>query len=111
VALVWIGAGLVLASWVVFELIARDYFVTTVALVLAAAVVVLPRVAPRAVAAIAPLDAFTKVGGYALAFVGVVELLDDLRFESFDGIMSFLGGLVAYVGYVLAFAGARSIKI
>jgi hypothetical protein len=110
VALVWIGAALVLASFLVFEVIAGEYFVTTVALVLAAVVLALPRLALGAVTAIAPLPAFTKVGGYALAFAGLVEILDDIRFDAFDGFVSVLGGLVAYAGYVLAFMGARSIR-
>ena len=110
IALVWIGAGLVLASWIVFEIIVGEYFVSNVGLVLAASLVVLPRLAPRAVGAIAPLASFTKVVGYALAFSGVIELLDDLRFEALEDFASILGGLVAYAGYVLAFIGARNIK-
>ena len=110
VALVWIGAALVLASWIIFEVIAAEYFVSTVSIVIAAVVLALPRLAPDAVGAIAPLGAFTKVGGYALAFTGVVELLGDIRFEYLDGFAAVLGGLIAYAGYVLAFFGARSIK-
>ncbi|MDH5372579.1 MAG: hypothetical protein OEX97_06515 [Acidimicrobiia bacterium] len=110
VALVWIGAALVLASWIIFEVIAAEYFVATVSIVIAAVVLALPRLAPDAVGAIAPLGAFTKVGGYALAFAGVVELLGDIRFGYLDGFVAVLGGLVAYAGYVLAFFGARSIK-
>ena len=110
VALVWIGAALVLGVWIIFEVIATEYFVTTVALVIAAAVLLLPRLAPDAIKAVAPLEALTKLGGYVLAFAGVVEILGDLRFEMFDGFVSVLGGVIAYVGYVLAFLGARSIK-
>ena len=110
VALIWIGAALVLGVWIIFEVITTEYFVTTVALVIAAAVLLLPRLAPDAIKAVAPLEALTKLGGYSLAFAGVVEVLSDLRFEVFDGFAAVLGGLIAYVGYVLAFVGARTIK-
>ena len=110
VALVWMGAGLVLASWVIFEIIVGEYFVSNVGLVLAASLVILPRLAPKALGRIAPLSALTKLGGYALAFSGVVELLDDLRFDGLEDFASVVGGLIAYAGYVLAFLGARNIK-
>ena len=110
VALVWMGAGLVLASWVFFEIIVGEYFVSTLGTVLAASLILLPRLAPKAIGKVAPLSALTKLGGYALAFTGVVELLDDLRFDGLEDFASVVGGLIAYAGYVLAFLGARNIK-
>lgn len=111
VALVWIGAALILAVFVVFEVIAAEYFVTTTAVVLAAGILVLPRLAPDAIGAIATLPAVTKVLGYLLAFSGVVELLDDVRFDVLDEFVAIVGALVAYAGYGLAAYGARSIKL
>ena len=111
VALVWIGAGLVLASFVIFEVIAEEYFVTTTAIVIAAAILLLPRLAPDAIAAIAPLPAFTKAAGFTLAFAGAVELLIDIRVGVLDEFVAILGALVAYAGYGLAAYGARSIKL
>lgn len=111
VALVWIGAALVLASFVIFEVIAGEYFVTTAAVVLAAVILILPRLAPDAIGAIAPLPAFTKAAGYALAFAGVVELLADIRFDALDEFVAIVGALVAYAGYALAAYGAHSIKL
>lgn len=110
VAMVSLGAALVVGAWLLFELIATEYFVTTVAVVIAALIIGLPRLAPGALAEIAPPPVFARVGGYALAIVGVVELLEDLRFDNFDGFISVVGGLVAYAGYVLAFVGARAIR-
>lgn len=110
VAMVSLGAALVVGAWLLFELIATEYFVTTVAVVIAGLVIGLPRLAPGALAEIAPPDVFARVGGYALAIVGVVELLEDLRFDNFDGFISVVGGLVAYAGYALAFLGAQAIK-
>lgn len=108
--LVEIGAYLVLAVFIVFELIAGEYFVTNVALVLAAAVVALPRLAPRVVDAIAPGPGFVKASGFLLAFTGAIEFLDDIRFDAYDGFVSVLGAVIAYVGYVAAFVGARSLQ-
>jgi hypothetical protein len=106
--LITLGALLVLASWILFEVIARDYFVTTVAVVLAGAIVALPRFDVEAIKAVAPVSAFLTAGAYALALTGVVELVDDIRYESFDGASATIGALVAYAGYVMAFVGARS---
>lgn len=106
--MVEIGSSLVLGVFVVFEVIAGEYFVTNVALVLAAAALVLPRLAPRVVSTMGP--GFLKATGYLLAFTGVIEFLDDIRFDAYDGFVSVLGAVIAYVGYVVAFAGARSIQ-
>ncbi len=108
--LISLGALLVLGSWIIFEVIAEEYFVTTVAIVLAAAIVVLPRFDVDAITAVAPVSAFLRAGGYALAFSGVVELVADIQFENFDGAASTIGALVAYAGYGLAFVGARGVE-
>lgn len=106
--LITLGALLVLASWIIFEVIAEDYFVTTVAVVLAGAIVALPRFDVDAITAVAPVSAFLTAGAYALALTGVVELVGDVQFEVFDSASSTIGALVAYAGYGLAFVGARS---
>lgn len=110
VALVWIGAGLVLASWLIFEIIIGEYFVTNTSVVLAASLIVLPRIAPKAVRAMAPLWSFVKLLGYGLVLSGLVEFLDDIRFEGLEDFVSILGALVAYAGYVVVFFGARAIN-
>lgn len=106
--LVAYGAWIILGVFVVFELIAAEYFVTNVALVVAAALVILPRLAPDEVAAIASPAVFNKVLGYLLALIGLVELLEDVRFNLFDdGLQAVLGAIIAYAGYVLAGIGAQ----
>jgi hypothetical protein len=37
--------------------------------------------------------------------------LEDIRSRSFVEAMTIIGALLAYAGYVLAFVGARSIKV
>lgn len=98
------------AVFIVFEVIAEEYFVGSVGLLIAAAVIGLPRIAPSAVEAIAPIPTFTKVSGYLLAFAGVIELLIDIRAEVYDEFSAILGAVLAYAAYALAFVGARSIE-
>jgi hypothetical protein len=108
--MVQLASYLLWGVFFVFEVIAGDYYVANVGLVIAAAVIALPRLAPKAIEVIASVAAFTKVSGYLLAFSGVIELLDDIRFDSYDGFVSVLGAVLAYVAYVMAFVGARSIE-
>jgi hypothetical protein len=106
---VTLGALVVLASWVIFDVITDDYIVATVAAALAAAIVLLPRIDVAAVTSIAPVSAFLKLAGYTLAVVGLVELINDIESNLFDaGGATIFGAIVAYVGYVLAFVGARN---
>lgn len=106
--LVTVGALVVLASWVIFDLIADDYPLSTVAAALALVIVAIPRLDVKAVTGIAPMPAFLKLFGYLLAAVGVIEILSDLENSLFDaGGATIFGALVAYAGYVVAFLGAR----
>jgi hypothetical protein len=106
--LVSLGALLVIGSWLIFEVIAEDYFVTTVAVGLGLLILILPRFDIDAITDIAPVPAFLKLAGYALALIGVVEIIDEIQGGILDaGGSAILGALIAYAGYVLAFLGAR----
>lgn len=108
--MVMIGAALVLASYVIFALIANEYHQFIVQLVAAAFAVLLPSVNRDSVGKVAPFPVAMKVLGYLIAVGGLFEILYDIRFGVLDEFMSIAGALVAYAGYVLAFIGARSIK-
>jgi len=106
---VTLGALVVLASWVIFDVITDDYGVGTLAVAVAAVIVLIPRVDAGAITSIAPVSAFLKLAGYTLAVVGLIELIYDIDVNIFDlGGATIFGALVAYVGYVLAFVGARN---
>jgi hypothetical protein len=106
--LISLAALLVAGSWFVFEVIAEEYFVTTAAVALALLILVLPRLDAEAVSAVAPTDSLLKLAAYALAAIGAVEIVDELRSGVLEGGAStVIGALVAYAGYVLAFLGAR----
>ena len=108
--LVSLGALLVVGSWLIFEVIAEDYFVTTAAVGLGLLILILPRFDVEGITAIASVSAFLKLAGYALAFIGVVEIIDEIQGGILDaGGSAIIGALVAYAGYVLAFFGARQV--
>ena len=106
--LISLAALLVAGSWFAFEVIAKEYFVTTAAVAVALLILVLPRLDAEALSAVASTDSLVKLAAYALAALGAVEIVDDLRFGVLDdGAATVIGALVAYAGYVLAFLGAR----
>ena len=101
---------LLLANFVVFELIMAEYFISYALLLLAVAAAVLPRIRRETVESFHPLGQVMKVLGYAILILGVFEILDDVRFDGYDGGAAIIGALVAYAAYAVAFLGARSIN-
>lgn len=110
--LVMWGALAVLASWVIFEVIAEEYFVSTMSAALAIFLVVLPRIDGDAIKNLAKPASIAKFVGYLLVCAGIVEVVADIRNNIFDaGGSTILGAIVAYAGYALTFLGARKIEI
>jgi hypothetical protein len=104
-------AGLIIIGvWLIFEVLTRQYSLTTLAIVLGAGAALIPRMSPEAVAKIMPVPAVMKVLGYALVLVGVIEVVTDIRIGIYDSPMAVLGALIAYGAYGLAFMGARQIE-
>ena len=110
--LVMWGALAVLASWVIFEVIAEEYFVSTLSTALAIFLVVIPRIDGDAIKRLAHPASIAKFFGYLLVAAGIVELVADIRNNIFDaGAATIIGALVAYAGYALTFLGARKIEL
>ena len=107
--LVVLAAFVVLAVWVIFDLLTDNYGVTTTVVVLAATAVILPRLNRESVERFFPLSSLMKVLGYAIALFGVTEFLIDLDVAIWDDVLRVVGALAAYAGYVMAFIGARQI--
>lgn len=104
-------AGIILlANFVIFELIMAEYFISYPLLLLAVGAAVLPRLRRESVEVFHPLGQIMKVVGYSIVILGVFEILDDIRFDGYDEAAAIIGALVAYAGYAVAFLGARSIK-
>lgn len=108
--LLMFGALLVLGVYVLFELIMGEYFQSWITLVAAAFILLLPRTNRSASEKLAPLPVLLKGLGYVVAIAGLLEALNALRFGQLDDALEIVGALIAYVGYVLSFLGARGIK-
>ena len=105
-------AGMVLlAVWVIFDMIINEYGMDNLVPVIAAVAILLPRLRAETVERVAPLPVLMKVAGWALVFLGVVELIIDLRFNAYGDVGGVIGALAAYAGYAMAFMGARQIDI
>lgn len=109
--LVALGGLVVVAGYIIFEVIVAEYFTNWLILLLAIAAAVLPRLNRETVEKVHPLAVMMKTLGYALGILGVLALINDLRFENYDDFASVLGALALYAGAALALVGARQIKI
>lgn len=101
---------LLLLVWLIFEVIAADYFVSTVGVILAITAIVVPRLNPEDVEKVHRVNVVMKVVGYGIALNGVTEIIDDIRFDAYDEFTAVIGAFAAYAAYAMAFFGARSIK-
>ncbi|MGB7860156.1 MAG: hypothetical protein WBM90_06635 [Acidimicrobiia bacterium] len=110
--MVALGGIVLIGTYIVFGLLLNDYWVGWIAMILAIAAVALPRMDGTFVEKLAPTPVLSKIVGYLLAVVGVLVVIEDLRFA--DGTLNefpdVIGAIASYVGYVIAFLGARSIK-
>lgn len=109
--LVAFAGMVVIAVWVIFAIILNEYFINWLMLVLAVAAAVLPRVDRDQVEKLHPLPVLLKVAGYGIALIALVELISNIRYGVLDNVASILAGLITYVAGLMAFVGARQIKI
>jgi hypothetical protein len=110
--MIGLGAGVVVADFVIFQIIQRDYsFDRTILLaaIYALAVLWIGSQRPGATWHV-PRNTQLRVAGY-LVFVGaLVELIIDLRLDLFDRSGGFIAGaIVLYVGGALAAWGAKQL--
>jgi ABC-type maltose transport system permease subunit len=105
-------AGIVVvATWLIFEVIVNEYSIAWVLLLFGVAAAVLPRLNRDAVEKVAPLPVLMKVLGYGIALMALFYLIEDLRFGVLDNVADILAGLITYAAGVMAFLGARQTKI
>ena len=110
--LVAIGGALAVVVFVLFELIIREYFISTMSLTvgsLAAAAVWLKHNNDKVEWAV-NADWLIRTLGLVGAYVILLELLDDIRFDRLDEGGAVLGGIILYAGGVLMFMGSRQMK-
>lgn len=106
-------AGMVLvAVWLIFGVLANTYWVGWLAVMPAIAVIVLPRLERASVERFHPLSLLMKVLGYAIALVGALTIIENIRFagSALDEVLEVFGAIAAYAGFVMAFVGARQIN-
>ena len=108
--MVTLGGAIVLLVWLIFYFFLEDYHIETAFLLVAAVAVVLPRFDPDLIAKVAPLPVLMKILGYLLAVAGIFQVITDLRFGQLNEFIEILAALGAYIGYAVAFLGARSIE-
>ena len=109
--MVALGGLILIAVWLIFDVIIEEYGVPRAALLLAATAVILPRLNRESVATVHPLPILMKMIGYGLGLLGVFVIVE----EVVGGVLgrdagTIIGALLAYAGYVVAFIGARSIE-
>jgi len=107
-----IGGALLVGSYLLFGLVLNEYWISWLPLLLAVFAVAIPRIDQDFVEKIAKPGVLMKVIGYSLGVIGLLTIIEDLRFfdSALDDALEIFGALVAYAGFVLAFLGARSIK-
>jgi hypothetical protein len=105
------GGGLIVAGWVLFEIILNDYYTAWVTLLLAVLAIMLPRASRAFVDKFAPMSALMKAVGYMIVILAAISLVEDIRFASsaLDDFTEILGALVLYGGSAIAWLGARAI--
>jgi hypothetical protein len=110
--LVGLGALIVIAVYVIWEVIQEEYFFEWFAVYFAVyilAVMWLKANRPQAVWSI-PYTSQLRVVGYLVLLAGVFELITDLKFDTFDGGgATVAGALVFYGGCALAGFGAKNL--
>lgn len=109
--MVALGGLILIAVWLIFDVIIEEYGVPREALLLAATAVILPRLNRESVATVHPLPILMKMIGYGLGLLGVFVIVEEVVGGVLGGDAgTVIGALLAYAGYVVAFMGARSIE-
>ena len=108
--LVALGGIVILAIWIIFDVIVDEISLGTLTIMLALIAAVLPRMKREDVEKVQRLPILMKVIGYGLAIVGIIQVISDIEASRFDSIFAVVGLLGTYAAYAMAFMGASSIK-
>jgi len=104
-------AGIVLlVIWLIFDVFLDDWGLSIVELLLAATVVIVPRMRSETVETVLPVPVVMKVFGYAIAIVGAFFIIEAVEEGFYEGASTIIAALVNYAAYAMAFLGARQIK-
>ena len=110
--LMGLGALVILAGYVIFELIMREYSTGTFGVLLSVWILIVimarRRGAKGASEGLAS-NFWLRVMGYSLTIVGVYFLLGELRAGSIDEFADVLGAIALYGGILIIFLGTRGL--
>ena len=109
--LVAFAGMIILALWLIFDVILDEYGQGFVTLLLASIVVIVPRLSPETVAKFHPVDMIMKVAGYGFGLFLLFEVFFILDSGFPDGVGSTIGALLTFAAFAMAFMGARQIKL
>ena len=109
--LVAFAGVIIVAVWLIFSILTTEYFLGDLLLILGVIAAVVPRINRGKVESVHKVAVIMKVVGYGIAVMGLVALIEDVRFEAYDEIWAVIGGVITYAAAVMAFVGARQIDI
>lgn len=109
--LVALGGIVLLAVWLLFDVILDDYGLGILTVLLATVVVIVPRLNPESVARVQQVPVIMKVVGYALGFIGVFDVIGAIEEGFYEDALTVIAALISYAAFAVAFIGARQIKI
>ena len=107
--LIGIGAAILVADWLLFDIILDGYYFFTGTLLVAAYALFTLWVRTNRPSASWPVSYswIVKVLGYTAGALGLLELIGDLRYGVLDTFEYIAGGVIVYAGALLMFLGAR----
>ena len=107
--LIVFGGVLLVLNYLFFELIVREYYMSSVLLLTGGFAIAAAWIRHNRSDASwpVPYEWLMRVFGFTAGFLGLLELLDDLRFDILDESSAIIGGLILYIAAVMMFMGAR----
>lgn len=107
--LISLGGMILLGVWLIFDVITDDYGLSILAVVLAAAAVIIPRIRREAVEAYHSMGMTMRALGWAIAVTGAVEIIADLEGGIFSSdATTIIAGILGWLGFAVVFQGART---
>lgn len=101
-----IGAAIVIAAWLIFDVIMGEFgYVGTYTAVAALALMSI-----LGVGGLKLSNRTLKLLGWFMGLVGVFALIDDLRYGFPDGAADNIANIVFYIGFFVMWVGARGLK-
>jgi len=107
--MVMIAGVIVVGVWVIFALIADEWFPPFESVVVGSFAIILPLIGSEPVGSRISTGTLMTIAGYWLAVAGLLDFITDIRF-GWGGNADVIASLLLAVGAVVAFLGARSIK-